>query len=38
MCKHHVAFQHIKAHTHNKGFFYEGNRIVDKLKWTKDLD
>ena len=29
--KHNVTFQHIKAHTNNKGFFYEGNRIVDKL-------
>jgi ribonuclease HI len=29
--KHTVKFQHIKAHTSNKGFFYEGNRIVDKL-------
>ena len=29
--KHNVTFQHIKAHTSKKGFFFEGNRIVDKL-------
>ena len=29
--KHNVTFQHIKAHTSKKGFFFEGNRVVDKL-------
>lgn len=29
--KHNVKFQHIKAHTSKKGFFYDGNRVVDKL-------
>ena len=29
--KHNVTFQHIKAHTSKKGFFFDGNRIVDKL-------
>jgi ribonuclease HI len=29
--KHNVSFKHIKAHTSKKGFFYDGNRVVDKL-------
>lgn len=29
--KHNVTFKHIRAHTSKKGFFYDGNRVVDKL-------
>lgn len=29
--KYNVTFKHIKAHTSKKGFFYDGNRVVDKL-------
>ena len=29
--KHNVSFKHVKAHTSQKGFFYDGNRVVDKL-------
>ena len=35
--KHNVSFKHIKAHTSKKGFFYEGNKIVDKLANGIDL-
>lgn len=35
--KHKVSFQHIKAHTTNKGFFYDGNRVVDKLANGSDI-
>tara|TARA_B100001094_G_C17920246_1_gene665583 strand:+ start:57 stop:746 length:690 start_codon:yes stop_codon:yes gene_type:complete len=29
--KYNVHFQHINSHTGNSGYFYEGNRIADKL-------
>jgi ribonuclease HI len=35
--KHKVIFKHIKAHTSKKGFFYDGNRIVDKLANGMDV-
>jgi ribonuclease HI len=35
--KHNVSFKHIKAHTSKKGFFYDGNRVVDKLANGTDV-
>lgn len=35
--KHNISFKHIKAHTNNKGFFYDGNRVVDKLANGSDI-
>lgn len=35
--KHNVTFKHIKAHTSKKGFFYDGNRVVDKLANGMDV-